>query len=271
MTNPEKKSKKQFKEHAETAIWNEKPSTSNPYIAQNCYLHGYDLAKLIKSRSFIDVLFLMFKSELPSTSQAHLLETLMIACINPGPRHPATRAAMNAGVSKTNFEHILPIGLMTLGGAYNGSTEVEQAINFLAENKAKNPNQLAKKLLIQNRPKKSGDWHIAPGFGSYYGGINIMASELANYLLQLPEVGESFKWADSFVSSIQETKPLGWLHTGIVAAILADLGFGAREGAGLYQIMSAPGILAHGLEQTHKPIFAMPLLEDKNYVIQTKK
>lgn len=270
MTKAEIKGNQQFKKQAETAIWKEEASADNPYIANKCYLHGYDLMELTKSRSFIDVLFLMFKSELPTTSQAHLLETLMIACINPGPRHPATRAAMNAGVSKTKHEHVLPIGLMTLGGAFNGSAEVEQAINFLSKNNTQAPDHLAKKLLKQNRPTQ-GDWHIVPGFGSYYGEFNIMAAELANYLLQLPGAGENLKWGHNFVSSIKETNSLGWLYTGIVASTLADLGFGAREGAGLFQIMSAPGILAHGLEQSHKPIFAMPLLEDKDYVVQPKK
>ena len=270
MTNMKNKSKQQFKEHAETAIWNEKASATNPYIAQRCYLHGYDLMELTKSRSFIDVLFLIFKFELPTASQAHLLETLMIACINPGPRHPATRAAMNAGVSKANNEHILPIGLMTLGGAFNGSSEVEQAMSFLAKNNTQDPDELAKKLLKKNKACQ-GDIHIAPGFGSYYGEINIMSSELASYLLQLPDVGENLKWGHNFVSYISKKNKMGWLTTGVVAAVLADLGFGAREGAGLFQIMSAPGLLAHGLEQTHKPINSMPFLADENYVVQTKK
>lgn len=260
----------QFQESASTEIWNETPSDKNPYIAKQCYLHGYDIMELTKSRSFIDVLFLLFQSELPSPDQARILETLMVACINPGPRHPATRAAMNAGVSKANHEHILPIGLMTLGGAYNGASEVELAIDFLTKNNQKKPNKLGTELL-KDKKKLQGDWHIAPGFGSYYGDINLMANELVVVLMQLPGTGPHLKWGASFVSSISEHANLGWLHTGVVAAVLADLGFGAREAAGLFQLISAPGILAHGLEQNHKPIYAMPLLEDKDYVVQARK
>lgn len=258
-----------FQESATTEIWYEKPSDKNPYIADKSYLHGYDLLDLVQHRSFVDVLFLMFKGELPTPEQAKILETLMIACVSPGPRHPSVRAAMNAGVSKANHEHILPIGLMALGGEYNGAAEVEKAIQFLQKNNSLAPDQIASALFQKAKPIQ-GDWHIAPGFGTYYGDVNQMAQELASVLEELPEMGSHFSWGVKFVAFIEDKK-LGWLHTGVVAAILADLGIGAREGAGLYQIMSSPGILAHGLEQTHKPIFAMPLLEDEDYVVQTGK
>jgi len=258
-----------FKEKATTEIWDEEASLQNSYIAEKCYLYGYDIMALTKHRSFVDVLFLIFRAELPSPTQAQLLEALMIACINPGPRHPATRATMNAGVSKANYEHILPIGLTVLGGSFQGSSEVEKAMYFLSQNSTNKPNKVAQELLNNQRPEQ-GDWHIAPGFGSYYGSINIQASKLANHLLQLSGVGQNLKWGQHLAERLEQEQ-LSWLTTGVVAAVLADLGFGAREGAGLFQIMAAPGLLAHGLEQSHKPINAMPLLEDENYVVQPKK
>ena len=258
-----------FNSKAATSIWHEIPSKHNPYIASSCQLHGYDILQLMKLGNYLDIIYLLFRGELPTKDQSLLLEVLMIACINPGPRHPATRATMNAGVSKANYEHILPIGLMVLGGSIDGSAEVEQAMNFLAENNTQDPGNLAKKLLKENITSQ-GDVHIAPGFGSYYGEVNIMAAELADYLLELDGAGKYLKWGQQFVNLLSN-KQLGWLPTGIVAAALADLGFGAREAAGMFQIMSAPGLLAHGLEQTHKPITAMPMLEDENYVVQAKK
>lgn len=61
---------------------------------------------------------------------------------------------------------------------------------------------------------------------------------------------------------------MGWLTTGVVAAVLAELGFQPRAAAGLYQYLCAPGLLAHGIEMSNKPVTSMPFISDKNYVIE---
>ena len=71
-----------------TKIWQEIPSDYNPYLTEEIRCHGYDLFELIKKKSFVDVLFLLFVGELPTKEQTLLLETLLIGLINPGPRHP---------------------------------------------------------------------------------------------------------------------------------------------------------------------------------------
>ncbi|MCI5121070.1 MAG: citrate synthase, partial [Candidatus Electrothrix sp. AUS4] len=85
----------QFAKRTITQLWQEEPLAENPYLATICRCHGYDILELANKRSFIDVLFLLFQGELPDRTQGELLEVLMIALINPGPRHPATRASMN--------------------------------------------------------------------------------------------------------------------------------------------------------------------------------
>lgn len=120
-----------------TKIWQEQASDDNPYIASSAHCHGYDIFELMKKRSFIDVLFLMFRGELPNKNDSELLESLMIGLINPGPRHPATRAAMNVGVGKSDVNNILPIGSAVLGGELLGGLAVEAAMRFYRKNQKK--------------------------------------------------------------------------------------------------------------------------------------
>ena len=126
-----RKRDERFTDRTVTRIWQEEPLPKNPYLAEKCSCHGYDILELAKKRSFVDVLFLLFQGELPERNQAELLEVLMIALINPGPRHPATRASMNAAVGKANPAHILPVGLAVLSGAHLGGEEVSGAMRFL--------------------------------------------------------------------------------------------------------------------------------------------
>jgi citrate synthase len=259
--------KEKFAQRTTTRIWQEVPAVHNPYLARQCRCGGYDLMDLIRKRSFVDVLFLLFLGRLPTRNQARLLETLMIAFINPGPRHPATRAAMNAGVGRTHPAHILPISLSVIGGNHLGGSEVTAAMRFLEKHLDSAPETTAEKRLLHADPPDEGDWRIAPGFGTRFGSIEPLSQDIAGELLMLSPTGGAMKWSHAFVEKI---KPhgLGWLGTGICAAVFLDLGLPPRSGAGLFQLVCAPGLLAHGLELADKAITAMPFPDEEHYVIE---
>jgi len=196
-----RKRDEQFANRTVTRIWDEEASVENPYLAQRCRCHGYDILELAEKRSFVEVLFLLFQGELPSSNQAKLLETLMIATMNPGPRHPGTRAAMNAGVGKTNTAHILPISLSIIGGSHLGGEEVVEAMHFLRKKRKYPPQDIAEDLQNGSRPPE-GDWHIVAGFGSRFGGIDPMPQQAAACLLGLPGDWQTLQWGDDFSKAL---------------------------------------------------------------------
>jgi len=256
-----------FAEKATTRIWEEVPSDDNPYIAIESRCHGYDLTELMQGRSYVDMFYLLFRGDLPTKTEHQLLEQLMIGMINPGPRHPATRAAMNAGIGKTEPEHILPIGLTILSGTHLGAGEIEGAMRFLRKHARKPAEQVVESLFGALDPAVEGDRHIAPGFGSRYGSIDIMPNKMAEKLANQNEDWKILRWGCEF-SRLLAPHQMGWLATGLAAAAFADLGFQPRVGAGLFQLLNAPGLLAHGMEQANKPITAMPFVKDEDYVIE---
>ncbi|MBU1404516.1 MAG: citrate synthase, partial [Proteobacteria bacterium] len=58
-----------FANRTMTKIWQEIPSEQNPYLAEACRCHGYDILELAQKRSFSEVLFLLFQGELPTPEQ----------------------------------------------------------------------------------------------------------------------------------------------------------------------------------------------------------
>lgn len=250
-----------FSKRAATRIWSEEPSSDNPYIATSALCHGYDLFELMGKRSFVDVFYLLFRSELPTTAEAVLLQALMIALINPGPRHPATRAAMNVGVGKTNPLHILPIASAVLGGEHLGGGEIESAMRFLRKYQKTEPANL------QPQEGDTGPLVAMPGFGQRHGGVDLLASGIAARLLELAAAGRALQWGNK-LAKVLAPNGSGWLMTGIAAAVFADLGFQPKAGGALFQLLGAPGLVAHGLEVANKPITAMPYVSDDNYVIE---
>ncbi|GLX80305.1 hypothetical protein tinsulaeT_36450 [Thalassotalea insulae] len=262
----------------QTKILLEQPSESNHYISQKSYLYGYDVAQLISKKSFAETLLLLFTGELPAAANARLLERLMIALINLGPRHPAVKASMTAGVSKSNAEHLLPIGLSVLGGKENGAQEVAEAISFIYANIDKSPQFLADSLLKESAEElaqHSGEFHLVAGFGNYYGSIDELTQAHADAVLS-PTVEDKdqhctyIDWGLAFVERL-ESANIGILKTGLAAMVFCHLGIAAREAVGLYQLLCAPGIFAHGVEQTHKPITAMPMLSDEQHFYQQQQ
>ena len=251
-----------FVSHTATNLWYEEPASDNPYIAVANYCHGYDVAELMEKRSFVDVFYLLFRGELPTRAQAQLLQHLMIALINPGPRHPATRAAMNAGVGKTDPLHILPIATAVLGGAHARGGEVEHAMHFFAAHSEKDASELANNFLSSG----DTDWSKC-GFDKRFGGVEQTAKNLADKLSTLDAAGSALAWGTQFAAAL-ESHGIGWTTAGVAAAAFTDLGFNSRTAACLFQLLGAPGLLAHGLEMAGKPILAMPFVSDENYVIE---
>lgn len=246
-----------------TAICYEKPSIENPFVAEKMFLHGYDLIELIKNKSFVDILLLLNTGEMPSADSVQLMNALMAGLINLGPRNPGIRAAMTAGISKTRPSHLLPIGLMVSGGTHCGATSVELSMNFIKKNSQMQPEAF---LLQTKELPKSGqsDFSGYPGIGSIFSSRDKVTCDIAQHISRLPAVGKNFRWLEKLIKTLND-KNIDWLPGGLAAAVLLDLGISPREGIGLFQLICAPGIIAHGFEQTHKPVSSMPFLEDNQY------
>jgi len=136
---------------------------------------------------------------------------------------------------------------------------------FLRQSRENSPAHVVAELMQGVKPEK-GDWHIAPGFGNRFGAIDPMPRQIAELLHNSPGSGEHLLWGIEFDNSLS-THNMGWLSTGVAAAVFCDLGFHPRAGAGIYQLLCAPGLLAHALELANKPITAMPFLDEEHYVI----
>lgn len=245
------------------------PSEDNPFLAKEVRTHGYNVLELMDNCDHIDSLYLLFKGELPSATQKELLSKLSLFLMNLGPRHTSARTAANAGIGRTDVNHIVPIAVMGLSGAYNGSKEVEKTMRFLQENVKQPASIIAEKQLKANHKPDEGDWVVAPGFGSDFQGQSpFLLAVVTKFLQSSPQEGH-LAWSQQFVEHLSSSQPnsLGWRLAGIVAAVLLDLSIPPRMGAGIFQLLATPGAFAHGISFADKPITDMPFLPDEHYEI----
>lgn len=259
MSESTKTRNESFAQKPLTRIWNETASASSPYVAESASCHGYDLAQLAGHCSFAATLFLLFKGELPSEGQERLFNTLLVAMINAGPRHQAVRAAQLAGAGKTEPQHILSIGLAVLGGE---AERLPAVIKFMVRAARKPASELLGSISTSDSDEALAQ--ALPGFGRRFGAADPLLQNLAAVLMSQADEAAFLRWG-SELHALLGPHRAGWLRTGLVAAALLDLGFPARSAGVLYQLISAPGIAAHGVEMHGLPRTALPFLSDEHY------
>ncbi|HSX64857.1 MAG TPA: hypothetical protein VLF15_09015, partial [Pseudoxanthomonas sp.] len=180
-----------------THITREDPLGDNPYLAGRRYTYGYATDELQRHSAYLDVLLLLLRGELPDREECQLLEGLLIGLSNPGPNHPAVRAAMTAGLSKTNVEHLLPVGLLTGGGACSGAAAAADAWKFIKSALTTDAKTCAERLLTEITPDI-----IAPGFGRSFGQSDPLLEQLANALQTHAVSWPTLAWGAAFVAAL---------------------------------------------------------------------
>ncbi len=247
-----------FVDKVKTKIWRE-TSSDNPYIASKASCYGYDLRELMSKVSYSEMLYLMFRGELPVLEVADLLNALLVAFINPGPRDNGSRAAIQASIGKTDTLHVLPIALSIFAGEQSGATFVNESTRFFVRARKRSIAENVALLTAMEDTRPSG-------FGTQYNGKDVLAASLLDSLCQMPGAGDGLTTARSINAELHGSD-FGIMRHGVFAATLADLGFLPKHAPALYQLLSAPGLLAHGLEYVGKPRDQVPFLSDEFYEI----
>ncbi len=250
----------QFSEKIKTKIWLEESVDQNAYLAKNSYCYGYDIRELTNGACYSDVLYLLFRGELPDDAEGELFNALLIAFINPGPRDHGSRAAIQAAIGKTDSLHILPIALTIFAGEHNGAIHLVETMKFMVRLPKKSAGERLEDVLLNDVPESIG-------FGKRYGGCDEQSYDLLRMFSQMQGAGSCLKSLQELADELISRHDVGILPHGIIAAVFADLGFLPRQAPPLLQLISAPGILAHGLEFVGKPRSHVPFLADEFYEI----
>lgn len=255
-----------FSQKLKTSITFEQADASNPFHTKEMRVHGYEHLDLLENRSFTDMMFLLYRGELPDAHEQVLFDKLLGALFNPGVRHPAVRAAMNIAIGRSHPVHILPAGLSVASGDYNGADDVIKCMQFLMRHCDDDVVQV-----VQGAKQRSGYDQVSqpllvPGFGSVYGSPDPYAQKLADYLRKHNPDGQFFLFSQQLNRELASVGA-GWLMSGLASAILLDLGFTPKQGAGVFQIAISASISAHGTEKCGKPVTDMPFVSDEHYHI----
>ncbi len=231
-------------------IWQEEAEPDNPFAAQKAYCCGYDVyGEMLGQARWVEMLYLLFHQEPPTSRQADMLETLAVALANPGPRDASVHAAMCGGVGGSPAAACLMAALGVGAGELSGGREIFFAMNGWVA--CKTDLNAWHDWFHSPKIMPGSIWPApehAPGFDPHGVRVAGIVKDTLSSLVYY-EVGSYLPWLEKNYSALELSTGQSLTLSGVAAAAFSDLGFTPDQGEMLYLLLRLPGAAAHALEQ----------------------
>lgn len=244
-------SENQNRNIVQSAMWREEPEPNNPFVAKAAYCRGYDVyGEMLGRARWVEMLYLLFMEEAPTTAQADLLEALAVALANPGPREASVHAAMCGGICGSPAASSLMAALAVGAGQLSGGREILTAME--GWNACGKDVQVWRDWFCHLRGKPGSVWPAPehpPGFDphgvSTATPVKLTLACLASY----SAADSRLVWLEQNRDAMENAAGCPLAMSGVAAAAFADLGLSVEQGEMMYLLLRLPGAAAHTLEQ----------------------
>jgi len=227
------------------------------------FLRGYDINGLIKRLPFSAACFLLIRGRIPTPGEARVMDALLNSTLDYGLLKPGTAAAryvvsanpsMVAGLAAA----VLACGEHTLAPENAGRFILSSYNSYKVS--GKDMVDCAADLVVEMRATKAR----APGFGHpVFEYVDPRSATLRQVAVDEGVWGEMGDWYETvhkaFIAAINKPKmPIN--DIGMVAVIMAQMGFDPAEMNGVALLSTFPGIIAHIIEEirSKRPIRSVP-------------
>lgn len=192
-------------------------------------VRGYDVADLMRERSFADLLFLLHQSRLPTPGERRLVDAMLIASADHGPGSPSALAArVVASGNRRAPEAAVAAGLLAIGDVHGGAGEacltlLSDGLAWAASGEERRSVADAAAWLV-NRSVR--DHARLPGFGHRTHAEDPRASVLFALAREFGLAGRGVALIEAVRDeAARAILPLPINVDGALAAVLLDLGF----------------------------------------------
>jgi len=216
--------------------------------ADGIVIRGYNLTDLIGQIGFASALFLLYTGELPSESEAAVIEALMVASIDHGPGAPSAQTARIAISGGATLQAAAAAGILAMG-RFHG-TAVEGCMEILARVAADSAGVRGAAEEVVSTTVAAGE--RVSGFGHRQHKNQDPRIERLFAIATKNGVGDIHARAAIEIEAALERamgKVIPLNIDGAMAAILCDLGFPPRMANALFIASRIVGVLAHAVEE----------------------
>lgn len=215
------------------------------------WLRGYDITGLMRGAGFVDAIFLLHRSRLPTPAERQLLDAILIGVSDHGAGAPSCAAArLVASGNRQSVAAAVAAGVLAIGdehGAAAGTCMKLIAAHLDAvKHSAMSIDAAAERAVDQARERRTR----LPGLGHRLHTTDPRVAVLFGLAEDAGVAGDGVRFMRALERAASaRIKPLPLNIDGALAAILHDLGFPAETGALLFIIGRVAGITAEVAEE----------------------
>jgi citrate synthase len=218
-------------------------------------IRGYPIEELIGELSYSQMLYLLLCGHVISPGQAKLLESVLVAGADHGPRAPSIAAARMASTCGISFNCCVATGINLLGDVHGGAAEdamklFYQTKAWMDEHQTSVEEAVKRQFsLLRNQKRK------VPGFGHQLHEEDPRVGKLWQLAQEQVAAGEIqgvyLSIAESFRNALEGVlqRKIPMNIDGISAAIQCELAIPAEAAKGIFSLSRGMGIVAHALEE----------------------
>ena len=219
-------------------------------------MRGHPIEDLIGTVTFVQMIWLMTRGDLPTEAQARLLECALVAAVDHGPQAPSIAAARMAVTCGLGLNGAMASAVNMLGDVHGGAGE--QAFEVYTGNqekvkKGQDMETAASAMVDRWQDERS---KYVPGFGHrFHKPEDPRAPRLLDLVAQAASEGTVKGEFGQIARAVQKVlnarkgKPVPMNIDGATAVIYAELGFSGPLARGLFCLSRSVGVIAHGWEQ----------------------
>ncbi len=236
--------------HWKTAITKIEPN--------NISVRGYQINDLMGKVSYAQMVYLLFKGEMPSENVGKLIEVMLVSSVDHGTTPPSALAAMTVASTGAELNAAVAAGILAIsrfhGGAIEECMHIITSAKKMKEEQNLSSSEAGIKVIEEYRNQKKR----LSGFGHRLHTNDPRTKKLFALAKEYGIAGENVELALSIESGLKEVlgKDLPINVDGAIAAVLCELEFDPIFANAFFMIARVPGLVAHIYEEKtrYKPM-----------------
>jgi citrate synthase len=221
-------------------------------------VRGYKLDELMGKISFAQLIYLLFKGELPDSDTGKMIEAILVSSIDHGTTPPSTLSAITVASTGAPLNAALAAGILAIAEFHGGAIEECMHILQLVMKKVKDENlspaAAAEKIISEYRRQNKR----LSGFGHRLHSDDPRTKKLFKLAEKYGFTKKYVPLARTLEAELEKTfqKKLPLNVDGAIATLLCEMDFDPLLANAFFIIARVPGLVAHIYEEKtrYKPM-----------------
>jgi citrate synthase len=215
------------------------------------WYQGYDVATLMRTASFAEVVFLLHRGRMPSAGERRLIEAILVAVADHGPGAPSAVAMRTVATGNRQApEAAVAAGILAIGDAHGGAGLACLKMIGDALDRARSDGHSVAHAADQVAREAGAHRQRLPGFGHRTHSTDPRTVALLEIAREERVAGAGVEFIAALERAIRDhIKPLPMNVDGAIAGVLYDLGFPPLVGKLIFIVGRVAGLSAQLVEE----------------------